>query len=45
MSGAKTATLSVPVIAGRNGLKYHCIITDANGKTVTSDEAALLTVQ
>ena len=30
-SSAKTATLSVPVLAKYNGIKYRCIITDANG--------------
>ena len=43
-SSAKTATLSVPVQAKYNGMQYRCVITDANGKTVTSS-AAVLTVR
>ena len=41
MTGNKTAALSVPVTAARNGQKYRCIVKDANGKTVTSDVAKL----
>ncbi len=44
MTGAKTATLEVPVTAARNGQQYRCVITDANGKQYTSD-AARLTVK
>ena len=40
-SSAKTATLSVPVQARYNGILYRCVITDANGKTVTSNNAKL----
>ncbi|MBQ4436392.1 MAG: leucine-rich repeat protein [Lachnospiraceae bacterium] len=40
-SSAKTATLSVPVLAKYNGIKYRCIITDANGKKLTSSTATL----
>ena len=43
-TGAKTATMSVPVIAARNGYEYRCVITDANGNTVNSS-AAMLTVE
>ena len=36
LTGNKTATLKVPVTAARNGQKYRCVITDANGnKTYT----------
>ncbi len=40
-SGNKTATLSVPITEKRNGQKYRCVVTDASGNTVTSDEAVL----
>ncbi|MBQ3941060.1 MAG: immunoglobulin domain-containing protein, partial [Oscillospiraceae bacterium] len=43
-TGNKTATLSVPVTAARNGQKYRCIVTAKNGTTVTSN-AAVLTVK
>ena len=43
-SSAKTATLEVPALAKYNGLKYRCIITDANGATLTSS-AVTLTVR
>ena len=41
LSTAKTATLSVTVTAPKNGFKYRCISTDANGKTQTSYTATL----
>ena len=41
MTGNKTATLSVPVTVARNGQQYRCVITDANGKTATSNAATL----
>ena len=41
LTGAKTATMSVPVTAARNGYQYRCVITDANGVKTTSDAAAL----
>ncbi len=41
MTGNKTAALSVPVTVARNGQKYRCVITDANGKTATSNAATL----
>ncbi len=44
MTGSKTATLTVTATTGRNGQKYRCVVTDANGNTVTS-EAATLTVK
>ena len=44
LTGAKTATLSVPVTAGRNGYQYRCKVTSANGVTKTSN-AATLTVK
>ena len=43
LTGAKTATLSVPVTAARNKYQYRCKVTSANGVTRTS-EAATLTV-
>ncbi len=39
--GAKTATLTQEVKDSRNGFVYHCVITDKNGKTVTSSEVTL----
>ncbi len=44
MTGNRTASLSVKATAARNGQQYRCIITDANGNTVTT-EAAVLTVR
>ena len=41
-SGNKTNELSVPVTAGRNGQKYRCVITDANGHSVVSGSAAIV---
>ena len=43
-TGAQTASMSVQVIAARNGYEYRCVIKDANGKTVNSS-AAMLTVE
>lgn len=43
LASATTQSLEVPVSAGRNGYGYRCIITDANGKKLTSD-AGYLTV-
>ncbi len=40
-TGNKTASLSVPVTVARNGQKYRCVVTDANGATVTSSTAVL----
>ncbi len=40
-TGATAATLSIPVTSGRNGWKYRCVITDANGKQTTSSVATL----
>ena len=42
MTGSKTAAISVPVTAARNGQQYRCIITNANGNKVTSNAAKLL---
>ncbi len=41
-TGNKTATLSVPVTADRNGYKYRCNVTNSGGTTTSS--AATLTV-
>lgn len=41
MSGNKTAAMTVPVIAARDGYLYRCVITAANGENVISDEASL----
>ena len=43
LSGSKTDTLSFTAYSAYNGRQYRCIITDASGKTVTSD-AAVLTI-
>ncbi len=43
-STARNAALSVPVQAKYNKMQYRCIITDANGKKLTSS-AAVLTVK
>jgi nitrogen fixation protein FixH len=39
--GAKTATLSFTIKASQNGNKYHCIVTDSTGASVTSREVYL----
>ena len=41
LAGNKTATLSFAAPANYDGRLYRCIITDANGKTVTSNAAKL----
>lgn len=41
LTGAKTATLSVPVTNSRNGYKFRCVITDYSGKTVTTNTVTL----
>nr|MCR5305487.1 immunoglobulin domain-containing protein [Oscillospiraceae bacterium] len=41
LTGNTTATLSVPVTAARDGQKYRCIVTAANGATATSSTAVL----
>ena len=40
-SGAATAKLSFKVNAGWNGAKLRCVVTDVNGKTVTSETATV----
>ena len=42
-SGAKTATVSTTATEARNFMLYRCIITNQNGKSVTSDTAVLFT--
>lgn len=44
LTGSKTAKLSVPVTAARNGYRYKCLITDANGGRIYTN-AAKLTVK
>ena len=44
LSGAKSATLTMIMGASRNGTRYRCVVTDANGKSVIST-AATLTVK
>ena len=44
LTGAKTATLSVPVTAARNGYQYRCVINNANNSPAYSN-AATLTVR
>ena len=41
LSGAKTATLSVPATEARNGIKYRCAVTNSLGNTVNTDSASL----
>ena len=41
-NGNKTATLTVPITEARNGQKYRCVITDADGNTVTSNAASII---
>ena len=40
-ASARTATLSFAAQAKYNGLKYRCVITDANGNTLTSSTVTL----
>ena len=39
--GAKKATLSLAITDNRDNTKYHCIISDANETSVTTDEVTL----
>ena len=39
--GANTSTLTLTATAARNGLKYHCVITDSYYGAVVSNEATL----
>ena len=39
--GSKTSSLSIGVLGGYNKLQYRCVITDANGKKLTSNPATL----
>jgi hypothetical protein len=41
MTGAKTASISVPITDARNGQQYRCIVTSANGTSATSNAAKL----
>lgn len=43
-TGNKTATITVPVTASRDGNQYRCVVTDITGETATSN-AATLTVR
>ena len=43
MEGSTTASVSVPVTAGRDGQKYRCVITSGNGRTAIT-ETVVLTV-
>ena len=45
LTGAKTATLSVPAAMSRNGKQYRCRVTGADGVTCTSAEATLLVAE
>ena len=44
MEGYATDTLTVTATVARNGYKYRCIVTDANGNETVTDYATL-TVQ
>ena len=41
LTGATTATLSVPVTAARDGYKFRCVVTDKYNQTATSNSAVL----
>ena len=41
LPGYNTATLSVPVVASRNGYKFRCVVTDSSNNTATSNAATL----
>ena len=42
--GAKTATLTLEAKESRNGCIYHCVVTDKNGNSQTSNEVTLTVV-
>ena len=39
--GIRTSTITMAATGARNGNSYRCVITDADGNTVTSDEVTL----
>lgn len=41
MGGSNTDAISVPITKARDGQKYRCVVTDGEGKTVTSEMAAV----
>ena len=41
VSGNKTATITVPATAARNGYQYRCVVTDSAGNVVYSNAATL----
>ena len=41
VSGCKTSSMPIEAIAKRDGYQYHCIVTDENGKSLTSNPAKL----
>ena len=41
LTGAKTATLTVDAFTSRNGYKFRCVVKNANGISVTSNEVTL----
>ncbi len=43
-TGNKTATLTVPATADRNGNKYRCVVTDKYGNTVKTNTVTLTIV-
>ena len=44
MEGSTTASVSVPVTAGRDGQKYRCVITSGNGRTAITETAVMTVV-
>ena len=44
-TGAKTATLKVATTSALNGYQFRCIVTDGNGKKVTSSTVTLTVTQ
>lgn len=43
-AGARQPIFNIPVAAFRNGYKFRCVITDANGNSETSNEVTLYVV-
>ena len=41
LSGYNTMELTVPALATRDGYQYYCVVTDAQGSTVSSEIATL----
>ena len=43
--GAKTDTMTLEAKTSRDGLKYHCVVTDKYGHSATSDDITLFVTE